>query len=88
MINKVAEQFLTMDDIEETMSDIYNTLVQIRYPKITTATVKNLELTVLKGQNRISLLSWLLCEKSSSIAASLEKLKGPTLEGFNCIAIE
>ncbi|XP_076663711.1 uncharacterized protein LOC143366477 [Andrena cerasifolii] len=69
-----------MDDSEETMSDIYNTLVQIRYPEITTATVKNVELTILKGQNRISLLSWLLCEKSSSTAATLEKLKGPALE--------
>ncbi|XP_076667965.1 uncharacterized protein LOC143368784 [Andrena cerasifolii] len=69
-----------MDDTEETISDIYNTLVQIRYPKITTATVKNVELTILKGQNRISLLSWLLCEQSSSIAATLQKLKGPTLE--------
>ena len=72
MINKVAEQFLTMDDTEETISDIYNTLVQIRYPKITTATVKDVESTILKGQNRISLLSWLLCEQSSSIAATLE----------------
>ena len=69
-----------MDDTEETMSDIYNTLVQIRYPKITTATVKDVESTILKGQNRISLLSWLLCEQSSLIAATLEKLKGPALE--------
>ena len=69
-----------MDDTEETVSDIYNTLVQIRYPKITTATVKDVESTILKGQNQISLLSWLLCEQSSLIAATLEKLKGPALE--------
>lgn len=61
------------------MSDIYNTLVQIRYPKITTATVKDVS-KLLKGENRISLLSWLLIQKSRLIATELEELEGSVLE--------
>lgn len=70
--------------MEQIMSDIYNTLVQIRYPKITTATVKDVS-KLLKGENRISLLSWLLIQKSRLIATELEELEGSVLEGCICI---
>lgn len=66
--------------MEDLMSDIYNTLVKIRYPKITTAVPKNVDSMILNGENRISLLSWLLIEKSPATAAKLQKLKGATLE--------
>ncbi|XP_043260953.1 uncharacterized protein LOC122402324 [Colletes gigas] len=69
-----------MDDVKEVMSDIYNTLVQIRYPKITTATVENVETTILSGKNRISLLSWVLAEKSPEIAVTLQNLGGTALK--------
>ncbi|XP_043799833.1 uncharacterized protein LOC122718667 [Apis laboriosa] len=69
-----------MSNIEELMTDFYNILVQIRYPKITTASIKNLELTILSGENRLSLLSWLLAEKSPATAVKLQKLKGTALE--------
>lgn len=71
-----------MSNIEELMTDFYNILVQIRYPKITTASIKNLELTILGGENRLSLLSWLLAEKSPATAVKLQKLKGTALEGL------
>ncbi|XP_076234168.1 uncharacterized protein LOC143179055 isoform X2 [Calliopsis andreniformis] len=66
--------------MDQLVFDIYNILVQIRYPKITTVTVKDVELVLLKGENRISLLSWLLSKKFSSIANELEKLEGQVLE--------
>lgn len=69
-----------MSNIEELMTDFYNILVQIRYPKITTASIKNLELTILSGENRLSLLSWLLAEKSPATAVKLQKLKDTALE--------
>ncbi|XP_054016737.1 uncharacterized protein LOC128897080 [Hylaeus anthracinus] len=69
-----------MDDTKEIMSDIYNTLVQIRYPKITTAIGEDVQATVLSGENRITLLSWLLTEKSPKVANTLENLKGAALE--------
>ncbi|XP_017767565.1 PREDICTED: uncharacterized protein LOC108556119 [Eufriesea mexicana] len=69
-----------MSNIEDFMTDIYNTLVQIRYPKITTAVAKDVELTILNGENRLSLLSWLLAEQSPSLATKLKKLKGTALE--------
>ncbi|XP_078039240.1 uncharacterized protein LOC144471239 [Augochlora pura] len=69
-----------MDHKRELLTDIYNTLVQIRYPNITTATIENMEITILKGDNRISLLSWLLTKKCEKIAAELQTLKGSDLE--------
>ncbi|XP_076630195.1 uncharacterized protein LOC143346195 [Colletes latitarsis] len=68
-----------MNDVKEVMSDIYNTLVQIRYPKITTAAVENVE-TILSGKNRISLLSWVLAEKSPEIAVTLQNLGDTALK--------
>lgn len=69
-----------MDQKKQILRDIYDILVQIRYPNITTATVVNIEKTILEGVNRISLLSWLLTESDEKIAAELQKLKGPDLE--------
>ncbi|XP_076282489.1 uncharacterized protein LOC143209985 [Lasioglossum baleicum] len=69
-----------MDQKKQTLSNIYDTLVQIRYPNITTATVENIEITILNGGNRIALLSWILTETDEKIAAELQKLKGPDLE--------
>ncbi|CAL7949264.1 unnamed protein product [Xylocopa violacea] len=69
-----------MNSVDRAMTNIYDTLVQIRYPKITTATPKNIESTILNGENRILLLSWLLAEKSPSVALKLKKLKGTVLE--------
>ncbi|XP_076661235.1 uncharacterized protein LOC143365187 [Halictus rubicundus] len=69
-----------MDQKKQTLSNIYVTLVQMRYPNITTATAENIEITILKGGNRISLLSWLLTEIDEKIAVELQKLKGSDLE--------
>ena len=76
-----------MCNVEELMTDIYNTLLQIRYPKVTTAVANNVEITILSGENRLSLLSWLLAEKSPLIASKLQKLKGAALEGFIFVVI-
>ncbi|XP_043516316.1 uncharacterized protein LOC122531983 isoform X2 [Frieseomelitta varia] len=69
-----------MCNAEELMTDIYYTLLQIRYPKITTVVANNVEITILSGENRLSLLSWLLTEKSPQIASKFQKLKGAALE--------
>nr|XP_033331701.1 uncharacterized protein LOC117223506 [Megalopta genalis] len=69
-----------MNHKRELLTDIYNTLVQIRYPNITTATIENMEITILTGENRISLLSWLLARKCEKISAELQTLKGSDLE--------
>ncbi|XP_012539122.1 uncharacterized protein LOC105838245 [Monomorium pharaonis] len=69
-----------MNDSDDVMTSIYNTLLQLRYPHITNAESKDLETTILSGENRVYLLSWLLTEKSPSIVASLEKLKNTALE--------
>lgn len=71
-----------MNDTEELMSNIYNTLVKIRYPKITTTVAQNVYSMILSGESRISLLSWLLTEKSPETATRLQKLKGDVLEGI------
>ncbi|XP_029040116.2 uncharacterized protein LOC114874721 isoform X1 [Osmia bicornis bicornis] len=75
-----------MNNTEELMSDIYNTLVKIRYPKITTTVAQNVYSMILSGESRISLLSWILTEKSPEIAIKLQKLKGDILEAelFKC----
>lgn len=41
-----------MNDTEGIISDIYSSLVLMRYPKITTATVKHVESILLKGEDR------------------------------------
>ncbi|KAK9310184.1 hypothetical protein QLX08_000459 [Tetragonisca angustula] len=69
-----------MCNAEELMTDIYYTLLQIRYPKITTVVANNVEITILSGENRLLLLSWLLTEKSPQIASKFQKLKGAALE--------
>ncbi|XP_015429687.1 PREDICTED: uncharacterized protein LOC107186356 [Dufourea novaeangliae] len=43
-----------MDEKKEILSNIYNTLVQVRYPCITTVTTENIEEKILQGGNRIS----------------------------------
>jgi len=69
-----------MNDADDVMTSIYDTLLHLRYPHITNAESKDLEATILSGENRISLLSWLLTEKSPSIVAQLGKLKNVALE--------
>ncbi|GAB1868884.1 hypothetical protein CAJAP_09963 [Camponotus japonicus] len=69
-----------MNDTNDVMISIYDTLIHLRYPHITNAESKDLEKTILSGENRICLLSWLLTEKSSSINVHLEKLKDVALE--------
>ncbi|XP_076181152.1 uncharacterized protein LOC143153620 isoform X2 [Ptiloglossa arizonensis] len=59
---------------------VYIYTVQIRYPKITTTVAENLEITILSGENRVFLLSWLLIEKSPEIAIKLQNLKGADLK--------
>jgi len=74
-----------MNDAGDVMTSIYDTLLHLRYPHITNAESKNLETTILSGENRVCLLSWLLTEKSPSIVAQLGKLKNAALEGIsNC----
>lgn len=79
-MTRIEKKCTRMSNTEELMTDIYNTLVQIRYPKITTALANNIEVTILNGENRLSLLSWLLAEKFPLIASKLQKLKGAALE--------
>lgn len=69
-----------MNDSNDVLTSIYDTLIHLRYPHITNAESKDLEATILNGENRICLLSWLLTEKSPSINAHLEKLKDVALE--------
>ncbi|XP_017885044.1 uncharacterized protein LOC108627941 [Ceratina calcarata] len=70
-----------MNKVEELMDEFYIVLRHIRYPKITGASSKNIQSTILSGENRISLLSWLLIEKSTpAVATKLQNLRGPTLE--------
>ncbi|KAM0733181.1 hypothetical protein ACS0PU_012730 [Formica fusca] len=69
-----------MNDTNDVMTNIYDTLIHLRYPHITNAESKDLEATILSGENRICLLSWLLTEKSPSINAHLERLKDVALE--------
>lgn len=71
-----------MNDADDVMTSIYDTLLHLRYPHITNAESRDLEMTILSGENRISLLSWLLTKKPSPIAAHLEKLKNAALEGI------
>jgi len=70
-----------MDNAEDVITSIYNTLVSLRYPHIANAESRDLETTVLNGKNRLRLLSWLLIEKLPSIVDHLEKLKDAALEG-------
>jgi len=69
-----------MNDANDVMTSIYDTLLHLRYPHITNAESKDMETTILSGENRICLLSWLLTEKLPSIVAHLEKLKNAALE--------
>ncbi|XP_011054614.1 PREDICTED: uncharacterized protein LOC105146202 isoform X2 [Acromyrmex echinatior] len=69
-----------MNDVNDVMTSIYDTLLHLRYPHITNTESKDLEATILSGENRICLLSWLLTEKLPSIVAHLEKLKNSALE--------
>ncbi|XP_039303813.1 uncharacterized protein LOC105202059 isoform X2 [Solenopsis invicta] len=69
-----------MNDSDDVMTSIYNTLLHLRYPHITNTESKDLEATILSGENRVCLLSWLLTEKSPSLGINLEKLKNAALE--------
>lgn len=69
-----------MNDADDVMTNIYNTLVQLRYPHIANTESKDVEATVLRGENRVCLLSWLLTEKSSFITTQLRKLRDVALE--------
>ncbi|XP_029176641.1 uncharacterized protein LOC114944766 [Nylanderia fulva] len=69
-----------MNNANNILTNIYDTLICLRYPYITTVESKDLEATILSGKNRICLLSWLLTEKSPSINENLKKLKDVALE--------
>ncbi|KYN30562.1 hypothetical protein ALC56_15258 [Trachymyrmex septentrionalis] len=69
-----------MNDMNDVMTSIYDTLLHLRYPHITNTESKDLEATILSGENRICLLSWLLTEKLPSIVTHLGKLKNFALE--------
>lgn len=65
------------------MASIYDVLLQLRYPLISNVESKDVGTTILSGENRVCLLSWLLAKKSSHIAVRLEKLKDTALEGIS-----
>lgn len=71
-----------MDKVNDVIASIYNILLQLRYPHISNVELKDMETTILSGENRLYLLSWLLTEKSSSAAAQLGTLKDTALEGI------
>lgn len=71
-----------MNDANDVLTSIYDILINLRYPHITNAESKDLEATILSGENRICLLSWLLTEKSPLINTHLKKLKDAALEGI------
>lgn len=70
-----------MNDSDDVMISIYNTLLQLRYPHITKVESKDVESMILNGENRVYLLSWLLTEKMPCIRDQLERLKDAALEG-------
>jgi len=76
-----------MNDADDVMTNIYDTLLHLRYPYITNAESRDLETTILTGENRVYLLSWILTEGSPNIAVDLAKLKDAALEGIfpSCI---
>lgn len=67
--------------MKDVITSIYNTLVSLRYPHIANAESEDLEATVLNGEDRLRLLSWLLVEQLPSLIDHLEKLKDTALEG-------
>ncbi|XP_014478359.1 PREDICTED: uncharacterized protein LOC106746340 [Dinoponera quadriceps] len=69
-----------MSNVHDVMASIYDVLSQLRYPHISNVESKDVGATVLSGENRVCLLSWLLTEKSSLIADRLRKLKDAALE--------
>jgi hypothetical protein len=71
-----------MNVADDVMTNIYDTLLRLRYPHITNAESRDLETTILTGENRVYLLSWLLTEGSPIIAADLAKLRDTALEGI------
>ena len=62
--------------------DIYDALLHLQYPKITLINSKDVEAQILTGENRISLLSWLLQQNPQFNFPLLNKLKGLALEGI------
>ncbi|XP_014601638.1 PREDICTED: uncharacterized protein LOC106785559 [Polistes canadensis] len=62
------------------MLEMYDVLFKLRYPEITKAKPDNIGSTILSGENRIHLLSWLLTEKLPTLSIELGKLQGPVLE--------
>ncbi|EZA56709.1 uncharacterized protein LOC105278014 isoform X2 [Ooceraea biroi] len=69
-----------MNDANDVMTSVYDTLLHLRYPHITNAESQDLEKTILAGENRVCLLSWLLTERSPTIAVDLAKLGDAALE--------
>lgn len=67
--------------MKDVMTSMYDTLVSLRYPNIANVESKDLITTVLTGENRLHLLSWLLIEKLPPIVDQLKKLKNAALEG-------
>lgn len=63
------------------MLELYDVLFKLRYPEITKAKPDNIGSTILSGESRIHLLSWLLTEKLPTLSIELGKLQGPVLQG-------
>lgn len=77
-----------MNDADEVMKNIYDALLHLRYSHITNAELKDVETTVLCGENRVCLLSWLLTEKVPSTAVHLKKLQNDALEGISSLLFD
>lgn len=68
--------------MEGVLAKLYDVLGRLGYPEITKIDVKDLAANVLSGQNRITLLSWLLSRSSATLSSHLEKLQGTSLKGL------
>ncbi|XP_011141629.1 uncharacterized protein LOC105184492 [Harpegnathos saltator] len=69
-----------MNNAKDVMTNIYDVLLQLRYPHISNVESKDVGTTILKDENRVCLLSWLLTQKLPAIAVQLGKLKDTALE--------
>ncbi|XP_046738693.1 uncharacterized protein LOC124406986 [Diprion similis] len=66
--------------MENVLTQLYDSLSQLRYPEIAKIDSKDLATVVLAGHNRITLLTWLLSRASPTLSTHLEKFQGQKLK--------
>ncbi|XP_012266822.2 uncharacterized protein LOC105692298 [Athalia rosae] len=61
------------------LEELYDALVTLRYPETAKIEKQDIARVLLTGQNRISLLIWLLSQASTKLSSHLEKFEGKAL---------